>query len=273
MSDRIQLLATEFTIDTECDDVRRRLREAAPSPHQAMAILRRHTLAARQLDGEFRISGGSDGDDFELTAFYAAENLLRRMHRDALAALPDHVRLRAAIGRAAGGSFLIAGPRNSGKTTLALRLLFEGCDVSGDDLVLVADGQAIPFPWRFRVNEPSVALLPQLRALPVVVARKGASARDWWFPVDPTDFGRNWNIAAATVSAVFYLEANHGSRSRVIETGKLDMARRLLAQATAPPSGRGQWIGDIARMLDGARTCLVELGDPESAVIAMRGLL
>lgn len=273
MSDRFQLLATEFTIDTDSDDVRRRIREAAPSPRQEIGILHCHTLAARQVDGEFRIAGGSGGDDFELTAFYAAENLLRRMHRDALAALPDHVRLRAVIGRGAGGSFLIAGPRNSGKTTLALRLLFEGCDVSGDDLVLVADGRAMAFPWRFRVNEPSVALLPQLRALPTVVARKGALARDWWFPADPTDFGRDWDISPATVGAVFYLEANHGARSRVIETGKLDMARRLLAQATAPPSGRRQWIGDIARMLDGARTCLVELGDPESAVIAMKGLL
>lgn len=273
MSDRFRLLATEFTIDTDSDEVRRRIREVAPSPRQGMDVLQRHTLIARQVDGEFRIAGGSGGDDFELTAFYAAENLLRRMHRDALAALPDHVRLRAAIGWSGGGSFLIAGPRYSGKTTLALRLLFEGCDVSGDDLVLVADGQAMAFPWRFRVNEPSVAFLPQLRELPAVVARKGASARDWWFPVDPTDFGRDWNIAPATVSAVFYLEANHGARSRVIETGKLDMARRLLAQATAPPSGRGQWISEIARMLDGARTCLVELGDPGSAVIAMKGLL
>lgn len=272
MSDRIQLLSTEFTIDTD-SDVLRRIREAAPLPRQSLAILRRRALTARQIDGEFRIAGGLNDDDFELTAFYAAENLLRRMHRDALAALPDHVRLRAAIGRSAGRTFLIAGPRDSGKTTLALRLLFEGCDVSGDELVLVDDGLAMAFPWRFRVNEPSVALLPQLRRLPAVVARKGALARDWWFATDPTDFGRSWDIAPATVSTVFYLEPNHGARSQAIETGKLDMARRLLAQATAPPSGRRGWIGEIARIVDEARTYLVQFGDLASAAVAIRKLL
>jgi hypothetical protein len=271
--DRIQLLATEFTIETESDAVRRRIREVAPFPRQSAAILHRRALGVRSVGGEFRIDAATEGEDFELTAFFAAENLLRRMHREALAALPDPVRLRAATARHAGRTFLIVGPQRSGKTTLALALLFDGDDVSGDELVLLHDGQATAFPWRFRVNETSVALLPPLRTLPAVVARNGASARDWWFAVDPTDFGFSWEITPAAVSSVFYLEPNHGGRSQVIEVGKLDMARRLLAQATAPPSNRRGWIGEITRMLNEARTYVVQLGDPAPAAIAMKAFL
>lgn len=253
--------------------MRRRIRDVAPFPRQSAAILHRRTLGARSVDGEFRIDAAQDGEDFELTASYAAENLLRRMHREALAALPDPVRLRAAIARHAGRTFLIVGPQRSGKTTLALALLFDGFDVSGDELVLLHDGQATAFPWRFRVNETSIALLPLLRTVPAVVARNGASARDWWFAVDPTDFGFSWEVAPAPVWAVFYLEPNHGGHSRVIETGKLDMARRLLAQATPPPSNRRGWIGEITGMVDEARTYVVQLGDPAAAAIAMKSLL
>lgn len=253
--------------------MRRRIRDVAPFPRQSAAILYHCTLSALSVDGEFRINASGEGPDFELTAFYAAENLLRRMHRGALAALPDPVRLRAAIARHAGRTFLIAGPQRSGKTTLALALLFNGCDVSSDELVLLHHGQATAFPWRFRVNETSVALFPSLRTVPAVAARDGTSARDWWFAVDPTDFGFNWEIAPSAVSAVFYVEPNLGGRSHVIETGKLDMARRLLGQATAPPSNRRGWIGEITRMLDTARTYVVQLGDPTAAAIAMKTLL
>lgn len=272
VSDQIQLLATNFTIDTDSGGVLQRIRKAAPMPHQSVAVLHRRTFRVWQADGEFRIAVDSGDDDFELTAFYAVENLLGRMYRDALAALPDHIRLRAAIGSIDGRTFLIAGPRGAGKTTLALSLMFENFDVSGDELVLLNDSLAMAFPSRFRVHEPSVALLPQLRQLPAVAARKGALARNWWFATDPLEFGRSWSIAPAPVSAVFYLEPNHGARSQVVEIGKLDMARHLLAQTTAPPSGRRGWIGEIAHMLDGARTYLVQFGEVASASLAIKRL-
>lgn len=269
-TDRVQLLTSEFAIDTDSPDVRRRINEVAPFPHQDVEIRHRRTLRAHAADGEFHIASGPVVEDFELTAFYAAENLLRRMRREALAALADHIQLRAAIGRHADRTFLLVGPRRSGKTTLALRLLLDGSTVSGDDLVLLRHGEAVAFPWRFMVNEASVPLLPRLRELPQVKARNGATARDWWHAVDPTELGGAWHIAPATVSAVFFLEPNHGARSVVSEIGKLDMTRRLLAQATAPPSGRRGWIGEIARMCDQADSCVVQLGDLESAAVAIR---
>ena len=234
-----------------------------------MAIERRQTLGAWQDDGEIRLTVEDQDVDFELTALQAGENLLRRMHREALAALPDHVRLRAVIGRSGGRSFLVVGPRRSGKTTLALGLLFGGCEISGDELVLLRDGEAVAFPWRFMVNEPSVALLPPLRGLPPVIARGGALARDWWFATDPTAFGRPWDIRPTAIASVFWLEPGHGSRSAVVETGKLDMTRRLLSQTTAPPSRRSGWLGDITRLVEGARTFRIEAGDIASTCIAV----
>lgn len=224
------------------------------------------------MNGEFRIDAGPDEQDFELTAFYAAENLLRRMYTGALARLPDHVRIRAAIGCRAGRTFLIVGPRRSGKTTLALSLLLEGWDLSGDDLVLLQDGESTAFPWKFVANDLSVGLLPLLRHLPGT-AGSIAARQDWYFAVAPSDFGADWKIAPAAVDAVFYLEPNYGARSEAVEVGKLDMARRLLGQANAPPSGRRGWIGDVARTLDGSRTYVLRLGELRSAIVAMERLL
>ncbi|TAJ96761.1 MAG: hypothetical protein EPO10_17940 [Reyranella sp.] len=234
-----------------------------------MAIERHWELGVWNDDGEVRLTVDGQDVDFELTAFQAGENLLRRMHREALAASPDHVRFRAVIGRSGGRGFLVAGPRRSGKTTLALGLLLAGCEVSGDELVLLRDGRAVAFPWRFIVNEPSVALLPPLRALPPVVARAGALARDWWFATDPTDFGRPWDIRPAAIESMFWLEPGHGSRSVVTEVGKLDMTRHLLSQTTAPPSGRADWLGDVTRLVEGTRTFRIEMGDVASTCVAV----
>jgi hypothetical protein len=253
----------------DCDGARRRVREVAPQARQAVTIERHREMGAWNDGDEVRLTVDGQDVDFELTALQAGENLLRRMHREALAALPDHVRLRAVIGRSGERSFLVAGPRRSGKTTLALGLLLAGCEVSGDELVLLRGGWAVAFPWRFMVNEPSVALLPPLRALPPVVARGGALARDWWFAADPTDFGRPWDIRPAAIESVFWLEPGHGSRSVVTEAGKLAMTRHLLSQTTAPPSGRSGWLGDITRLVEGARTFRVEMGDAASACIAV----
>jgi hypothetical protein len=272
-SERVRLLSSEFTISTNSEEVRDLLRQMTPRAAQSAAIFHRQVFIAERIGNEFRIGTGADDGDFELTAYYAADNLLKRMYRAALAGLPEHVRLRAAIGRHADRTFLIVGPKRSGKTTLGLSLLFEGIEISGDDLVLLHDGEATAFPWRFVVNEASVPFLPRLKESLVGTPRQGSADRDWHFAVDPIDFGMPWEISPAAISAIFYLEPNYGARTTIIEAGKLDMAKRVLPQSSAPISGRKGWVSEITSGVDRAQTFIVRLGDLASATIAIKRLL
>jgi hypothetical protein len=218
---------------------------------------------------EFLISEDGNADDFEPTAAQAAQNVWKRIFRLSLAAMPDHVQLRAALLRRSSKGILIAGPSKSGKTTLGLRLMFEGYDLDGDELALLRGTEAVAFPQRFSVPESSIALVPQVRSLHIQPQTGADPAYAWRFLTDPSDFGRRWQIAPAPIDAVFVLEPNFGARTEATPAGKLDTVRRLLPLASPPSSMRRDWIGDVSRLVDSAKTFTLRLGDLDTALVAV----
>ncbi len=128
-ADRIRLLCCEFEIRTNSQDVINRLcyitqraEQDVPVAHQCTVII---TRSITWTGDEFRISGDGIEDEFEFTATSAVETLYKRLNGCAIAALPDYIRINAASGMHAGGSFLILGPERAGTTTLALSLMLE----------------------------------------------------------------------------------------------------------------------------------------------------
>jgi hypothetical protein len=51
------------------------------------------------------------------------------------------------------------------------------------------------------------------------------------------------------------------------------MTRRVLPQCARPISGRRDWLGDLCATVDRAETFVIEFGDLDSAMLAMRGVL
>src|SRR5271157_1667866 len=99
---------------------------------QDVPVTHRSTVTITWSGAEFWLSG--DGiNDFELSVTSVLETLYQHLHHSAIAAMPDHIRMRAVTGMHAARSFLIAGPPRAGKTTLALRLMLGGFDITGDD--------------------------------------------------------------------------------------------------------------------------------------------
>lgn len=90
----------------------------------------------------------------------------------------------------AGRYFLLVGDAHAGKTTLAMRMMFAGFDMLGDEMVLLRDGIATNFPRRFYARASSQDLLPEFGLLDgrLPFVSNGRDSR--LVGMDPTTFGR-----------------------------------------------------------------------------------
>jgi hypothetical protein len=266
--EHIRLLACEFEIRTNLQELANRLSRLTQRAEQDVPVVQRCAVIVTWTGEEFRISGDGLEDDFELSVMSALETLYQGLHSRSIAALPDHIRINAASGMHAGGSFLIIGPERAGKTTLAVSLMLEGIDITGDALVLLCDGKALPFPRKFHVREDSVGRMPRLRTIGRFASCISNPQEGRLVALDPLEFGKPWRIAPAAVSSIFYIEPNYGARTTLQRYGKVEMIRHILPQCAPPVSGRRDWLSDLCATVEQANTFVIELGDLESAVAA-----
>jgi hypothetical protein len=270
----VRLLACEFEIRTNSWEVIALLKFLMQRAEQDMPVVERGLVTVTSTCDEFRYEGDGIEPDFELTAPSAVDALYNRLYDRAIAALPDHIRIIAAYGARAGNGFLMAGPAGSGKTVLAIHLLLDGFEITGDMLVLLRDTHAIPFPRKFYLREEGVPLLPRLasRSKFAAAARNPQTGRV--IALDPLEFGKPWRIAATPVESIFWLEPNFGAaRSVLRRCSKVDMVRNLVSQCVPPASRRRDWLSDLCTTVDGADTHVLALGNLDSATTAMRGAL
>jgi hypothetical protein len=266
--EHIRLLCCEFEVRTNSRDVIDRLSYLTQRAEQDVPIVDRCTVIVTWTGEEFHISGDGIEDDFELSITSGLQTLYQRLNGRAIAALPDHIRINAASGISAGGSFLIMGPQHAGKTTLALSLMLEGVDITGDELVLLLGRNALAFPRKFYAKEDSLRHVPRMRHNERFTACIGNPQESRFVALDPLEFGKPWKIAPAAVSRIFYIEPNHGSRSELRRSGKVEMTRRLIPHCAPPLSGRQGWLGDLCATVDRADTFIIEFGDIDTALTA-----
>jgi hypothetical protein len=213
--ERLQFLACTVEIRTDLAEFAHKVRYLAQhadqdhvvTDHANFDVVRERENYVVREDGAV-ISAEASGE----IAFAA---LCERIHARAFAALPDDIRIHAASGINQGRMFLLVGNPFSGKTTLALHLLFEGMEMVGDELVMLRDGLAVAFPRKFYPRETSLALLPDLERagsdLPFVIDAHSSRR----IALDPAALGRPWRIARAPVKAVFYLDPDFSGKTRL----------------------------------------------------------
>lgn len=253
----------------DCDRLAAWLDPMFPHVAQRYPVSRVHRFAVRGEAGGYRIEQDGVACGVEATAESAGYALTSRIHAVSLSALPAFTKVHAGCASWQGRRLLAVGPPEAGKTTLMTRLAHEGFDVHGDELVLVSGATALPYPRRFGVRAATVGLIPQLAA-----RRPGAPAAP--LVTDPADLGFEWTIEPGPVTAIFYLEPDHGRASRVAPCPKYLMAHQVMGQSTGPAGGTRPWIRDVCDMVDSAATYTLVLGDLDGAVTAvtrvMRGL-
>jgi len=265
----IRLLACEFEVQSNSHEVMDLLSFVTQRAEQDVPVTHRSTITISSSDGEFAISG-ADIDESELGVTSTVEILYETLYRQAFAAMPDHIAVRAITGMHAGHTFLIVGGKRAGKSTLAVRLALEGFNIGGDHVALVRNGSAIAFPQRFRLPPASLALMPKHPAL--VKYMTSTPQEGQLIPIDPLDLGKPWRIAPAEVSCILYIEPNHGAETRIRVCGKVDMMRRVLPHCTMPVSRRADWISDLSTSINHAHTHVIDFGDLDSAVASIKDI-
>jgi hypothetical protein len=195
----IQLLACEFELATDSEVVAGCLSALRPSAVQECPILQHHRLHIRSAGDRF---DASEDGVFAATLSTIDETVSyveRRLHELALGPLSDWTKLHAGCGVWNGRRFLVVGDRGAGKTTMMARLLFEGCSVEGDEMVLLRDGDVMAYPRRFGIRRRTLKLVPQIGRLAPHLLEGPEADQPGGFHVlalDPAQVGVPWRITA-----------------------------------------------------------------------------
>ena len=268
-----RLLACNFKVRSNCEILARQVNFIAQDARQNYPLVHEQTYEVRSQDGHYQII-----EDLEL-AFTASDlnsltqNLLWRIHGKAFENIADYVCIHAGCAEHKGNRFLIVGDSGAGKTTLMTRLLFEGFQVHGDELVTLRDGGSMPFPRRFHIKESSLELLPQLREFiddaPYITELNEQKI----YAFSPSEAGFEWEIRNREVSVFFYLEGNHGGETRVEDCPKYLMVQKVMPRTFFSISHEHLKIGELCRAVDRAACFIIYLGDIGSAVGKIRNIM
>lgn len=230
---RFQLLPCTVAIEVDDDRLFPRLQYLANSAAQ-------HMLPVRELEyhvggrGPYEIREDGASIDQGLTPDDVVAVLYRRSHQQALELLARNgwAVIHGGLVRVEGQRLLLTGSTGVGKTTLVMRLLYEGHQVEGDELALVRDDAVVALPRRFRLKSGIETVVPELGpvidGLPSMQNQHGRIAA-----FDPAEAGFRWDIAPGPVDAAVYVTPNHAGRSSLSELKPGELVYRLLSQTIA----------------------------------------
>jgi hypothetical protein len=264
-----RLLADEFQIRTDHEDLARRLDFIIPGANQPGTATRTHRFRVMRRDGGYRIAenGRRLGDEPE--ADRVVDRLHGRIHELAGAQLADRVIIHAGTGVVGGRRFLAVGPKFAGKSTLMTRLLFHGAAAEGDEMAILSAGAVTAFPRRFRIRERALPHVPELAPLladmPSVVDSEGR--RTYGF--DPRTAGFDWTIGTGPPDAIFFLAGNHGGDADIAACARIDMCRLIMPQCLSTKVPGPRMLARVAAMVGSARTFIVRGGGPGTTAAAI----
>lgn len=227
---RFQLLPCAVAIEADDDRLFPRLRYLANSARQHIPPLRElyYQISGR---GPYEIREENDPIDQGLTADDVVAILYRRCHQHAfdLLARNGWAVIHGGLVRVGSQRLLLTGPTGVGKTTLVLRLLYDGHQVEGDELALVRDDAVVALPRRFRLKPGIETVVPELApvidGLPSMRNHHGRIAA-----FDPAEAGFRWDVESGPVDAAVCVTPNHAGRSSLSELHPSELVYRLLSQ-------------------------------------------
>lgn len=269
-STRFQLLWYTVEVDTSDPAVREILRCLENGCDQRVEP--RFTMAYRvdARNGGYVVYEGADelanvGDPGAvLAAVY--RRAYQRVHE--YACVCGWVRVHAGLAILNDGRrVLLAAPSGGGKTTLLLRLLFDGIAVQGDEATLVRGGRALAVPRPFHLSMSTQSLLAEL-ALAALLPRLANTDR---LVFDPTVVGLNWSIDEGRVDEVVVLGRGDGTAGIEREESTAVMPELV---RDAFPNGEPieTLLREIAGVLRAARCWRISGGTPAERSQLVRSL-
>jgi hypothetical protein len=265
-------LRYEFRLHAQTAQLREQLRFMEIAPELPDFSLEPVDIEVVEKDG-FCAARLPDGDLIEGSPLHLMANLHDLIYHDIEQGESDAIFVHGATVLIDGKSVLLAGQKGCGKTTLTLHLIAAGCQVEGDEHLLIRAADVVARPRTLRVKPGSLALVPAF-------ARQAEDAA--WVPawdgtpvraISPAIGGRQWMIRPHALDAIVFLTGNHGGRS-VADRLPIDQAfRRLMGEVVRWPVNIGAAASRLRALLASAQSHELLLGSLGGAEWHLRKLL
>jgi len=274
----LRLLWHSVHVDADAEVLDALLPLLPQATHPMPALATMHYTARRSGDGADGEGWdvGEEGDHLARVsdARAASDAIYVRMHRRAfeLASRRGWSRVHAATVDLDGSRVLLVGPAGVGKTTLALRLLYDGADVQGDESVLLrADGTSLAVPRAFHVKAGTDAFVPELRELGELPRVEDVTV------VDPHLARAPWVLTDAAIDHVVLLargDAGQATNEPVVEpVSRAAVLEALVQEAFPLTESKAVLVRTLAGAIGGAQGHTATGGDPAATVSALRAVL
>jgi hypothetical protein len=169
----------------------------------------------------------------------------------------------------AGRRLLVVGHKGAGKSTLMLRLLFDGHEVEGDEMTFTRDGDAVVLPRLFHLKPGTEAMIPELRAgfdeLPFTLLSDGSHITGF----DPSAHGFAWRLRVAPIDGAVILRANHGGETTERRLTAVELVQNVLDHAFPTSESRPMLLRATSALLGEADGLELQVGDVASAATAV----
>jgi hypothetical protein len=262
---QFQLLWHSISITTSSPEVVDRLRYLIQHADQAVPAQLTMSYDVRPRGDGFAVTEEGDALAVEPDADAVLDVLYRRIHQRAFefASLRGWVRVHGAVADVNGRRVLLVGPSGVGKSTLSLRMLFDGMAVQGDESALLRDGRVLAVPRRFHLKPGVDDVVPEVAAgltdLPSLDGQPPVRA------FDPAEAGMEWRIDEGQVDEVVLLDAAHGGRSSLDAASASASMHEIVEQVFPNRDTRAAVLREVAALLRRAQCSRLTLGDVREA--------
>lgn len=260
---RFQLLALEVELTSAVPEVLEVIQFLVQRARQPPRTQRRVSIAVDTDERGYAVVVDGTTIDHAPTPQAVLDTVFAHLQMRLLGCYPNHALVRGAVVWLGPTRALLTGEPGCGISSLAVKLLYEAEHVEGDAFALVGPDGVTPLPRRFVLREGSRQLLPEvaLGRLPTMPSGDGVI-----WALDPAEAGFDWEIRSGAIDACVWIEANHGSPSRLLNIGHTELARRVMSRCSAAPAGGRGWLQNVVRVTAEAEPWRLQLGGLADAV-------
>ncbi len=234
---------------------------------QDLPVTAHTTITVHSLENAFIVEQDEKSIRIENNPWELAYALLALVHRVAFKGMTNRIRFHAACADYRGARFIVIGEKGAGKTSLMLKLLQSrrGFRVFCDEMVLVKDMHAMPFPRRFHIKSGYEKLFSNLQATVEAAPKFETAPSRWLYGFSPAEAGYEWRIRNSPIEGIFFLRANHGAETVLRPCSGLKMMHNIMPHSYLSPTEDHLKISELCALVDGCATSELMLGDLNSA--------